>query len=584
MKKNKAFILMIAVCAVVLGVAGAIAQTNPLYQLPSANAPLSTGGTMDLSTNGRTLVVSNMLNDTISLVDVAQRILITEVVVGEDPRGVSLTPDDGRVLVVNRADGTLSVVEIETQSVIASYPVGVLPYAVVTTDDQIAYVSLQGEDAIIAIDYTTGAIVDRIATPDAPFGLTLWGDDFLYVSHLWSADFSLIYLPQSTVTRTISTGDITALSPSIAIDRTEGRAYLPQSRSYANNPALTFDSAVMPEINVVDLTTLGVVQDDRVTLDLADRPVNMPFAVAYDPVREWIFAVNAGTNDVSIIETASGIAVGHIPVGSNPRHAILSFDNVFLYVHNALEGSVTVVNTRDLVVDDVLPISDLRVTIDELFGAELFHTAEDPRMGARTLSCASCHFDGGSDGRVWAGVGDEPLNTPVLYDLLATAPYNWAGDWDELTDAEIKIRELQFGSGLLEQPPNPALGEAHAGLSLDLDLLAVYVGSLDGPVSPYRPDSETLARGMAVFEELDCASCHSGEHFTDGMQYDVGTGGDYDTPTLLWLWQSAPYFHDGRAETLTDVFVLPGAHQVIDELSADDVQDLVDYLLSLPDA
>jgi len=557
------------------------AQDDPLYDLPSGSAPVSVGSTMDLSTNGRLLVASNMLNDTVSLIDIAQRVLLGEVQVGDDPRGVSLNPDNDLILTVNRGDGTLSVVDVETRTVTAAYPVGVLPYHVVTIDDTIAYVSVQGTHEIVVIDYTTGVILNRIATPPDPMGLSVWGD-FLYVTHLWTGELSLIYLPQQTVVRTIQTGADASLAFMVNIDRTNGLAYVPRSSSNVNNTALTHDSTVLPVVDVIDLQTMGVIYDQRVLVDLSDRPVNMPFSVAVDTAREWVFVANAGTDDVSIIDQDNGIAVANIPVGINPRSVVLTIDNTFLYVHNALEGSVTVVNTRNFTVDDVLPISDLRVPIDLLIGAELFHAAGEERMGARTLSCASCHFDGLSDRRVWQQTPDNTLNTPLLYDLPNTAPYTWTGAWDELADVELKIREWQFGEGLLETTPNTPLGDPHGGLSPDLDILVGYMASLRAPASPHQADTEQIEVGEALFASLDCAACHAGETFTDGLAYDVGTGGEFDTPSLRWLWMSAPYFHDGRAATLADVFILPGAHQLVVDLTPDEIAALVAYLHSLP--
>jgi cytochrome c peroxidase len=77
---------------------------------------------------------------------------------------------------------------------------------------------------------------------------------------------------------------------------------------------------------------------------------------------------------------------------------------------------------------------------------------------------------------------------------------------------------------------------------------------------------------------------------TDLQLHDVGTGAllperrgsQYDTPQLRWLWLSAPYFHDGSAATLRDVFEREGAHQLIYVVSPQDIDALVAYLLTLP--
>ncbi|MCA9906885.1 MAG: c-type cytochrome, partial [Anaerolineae bacterium] len=111
--------------------------------------------------------------------------------------------------------------------------------------------------------------------------------------------------------------------------------------------------------------------------------------------------------------------------------------------------------------------------------------------------------------------------------------------------------------------------------------------SLQPPETPaqYAVDADQVRRGEQVFAEQDCAQCHSGSAFTNGQLVDVGTsspaGELYDTPSLRWLWLSAPYFHDGRAATLGDVFSMAGAHYLLDKVRMDDIDALIAYLLTL---
>ncbi|MDX1995112.1 MAG: cytochrome c peroxidase [bacterium] len=557
-------------------------QTTPaLYALPVGETPVSSSS-LALSEDGRVLLIANAFNDSLSIAGPLQSEVLAEIAVGADPRSVAFSADETQAFVTNRGDGTISVVDLATQIVTTSYPVGVLPYGLVVDEAGSIFVSVQGENEVIQLDPLSGAILTRIPTPPLPTGLALWGD-FLYVTHLWSGEVSLIYLPQMQVVRTVRTGVDTALLQSITIDEANGLAYLPQSRSNAANPALTFDSTVFPVVNIINLRDLSLIRERRITLATADRPVNMPFAAVLDR-RGGLLVVNAGSGDVSSIDLETGLARGHVQVGANPRSIAIGRDGVTAYVHNVIDGTITLLDMRNLTVIDVLPVSTTNIPVDELLGAQLFHSASDPRLSADGwLSCASCHFDGLSDGRVWAGINGG-RNTPVLYDLDSTAPYTWEGEWDELADVELKIRALQAGTGLVEGEINPAAGDAHSGLSLDLDTLTTYLLTLQGPSVPPSPDTDLIERGQAVFEANDCAACHTAPVFTDNLRHDVGTGGEFDTPTLRWLWQSAPYFHDGRAAALEDVFLLPGAHQLTGSISPDDLNALVAYLLSLPHA
>jgi len=557
-------------------------EQQPLYALPTEDAPVFTSGSMALSREGTLLATANMLNDTLSIVAPRDAERLAEIAVGDDPRSVALTPDASRAFVVNRGDGTLSIVNTVNREVISTVPVGVLPYAVITDNATTAYISVQGTDEIIEIDQNTGEILTRIPVPADPAGLALWGD-FLYVTHFWTGELSLIYRPQNTLVRTISTGVDTALFQSLAINPNNGIAYLPQTRSNAQNPAITFDTLSFPVVNRVDLSDMSLLRQRRIAVDVADRAVHMPFSVAIDPVRRLLFVVNAGSNDLAVIDLASGLALTHINVNANPRTIRLSRDLSLLYVHNVIDGTVSIIETREFRTEDVVLVSDLQVSIDVLLGAQLFHAADNPQLTrSNRISCAACHFDGQSDGRIWQGLPDGPRNTPVLYGLAETAPYNWSGTWDEVADVELKIRGLQAGRGLIDGPTNTALGDLHAGLSVDLDTLADYVVNLPPPRTPAIDDTSLINRGETVFLEQGCATCHAGTSGTDGLAYDVGTGGTFDTPTLNWLWQSAPYYHDGRAATLQDVFMLEGTHRIVGEVSPADLDALIAYLNSRP--
>jgi cytochrome c peroxidase len=58
----------------------------------------------------------------------------------------------------------------------------------------------------------------------------------------------------------------------------------------------------------------------------------------------------------------------------------------------------------------------------------------------------------------------------------------------------------------------------------------------------------------------------------------------FDTPTLVELWRTAPYLHDGSAPTVRELFTTRNAqnrHGNTTHLSPTQIDDLVAYLLSL---
>jgi cytochrome c peroxidase len=109
-----------------------------------------------------------------------------------------------------------------------------------------------------------------------------------------------------------------------------------------------------------------------------------------------------------------------------------------------------------------------------------------------------------------------------------------------------------------------------------------------------------------IFESAGtgCTTCHAGARTTDSQfdapgvprLHDVGTLGPgsgqrlgapligIDTPTLLGLWSSAPYLHDGSAPALLEVLTVRNAgdrHGTTSQLSAAELDDLIAFLQSL---
>ncbi len=102
-----------------------------------------------------------------------------------------------------------------------------------------------------------------------------------------------------------------------------------------------------------------------------------------------------------------------------------------------------------------------------LQGKQLFYDARDTRLARdRYISCASCHNDGGHDGRVWdlTGFGEGLRNTISLRGRAGAEGFlHWSNNFDEVQDFEGQIRNLSGGSGLMtdsalhRRHPQPAV-------------------------------------------------------------------------------------------------------------------------------
>jgi DNA-binding beta-propeller fold protein YncE len=192
---------------------------------------------------------------------------------------------------------------------------------------------------------------------------------------------------------------------------------------------------------------------------------------------------------------------------------------------------------------------------DAARGRLLFYRTDDERISGDGLGCSSCHIDGREDGHTWT-TPMGPRQTPMLAGRLAgTAPYGWEGDRATIADYVGNTVTRLGGQGL-----DPSA----------TDELVEFLLTMKAPPrrAPTPIEADLVIRGKDLFEsyETGCVDCHSGEASTDSSKHDLaaspaarsgvhvdGTGSGLDTPSLRFVRGTAPYFHDGRYDTLDEL-------------------------------
>ena len=120
-----------------------------------------------------------------------------------------------------------------------------------------------------------------------------------------------------------------------------------------------------------------------------------------------------------------------------------------------------------------------------------------------------------------------------------------------------------------------------------------YLKSLRPVSSPYLIHgnlAKAALRGKKIFDEAECIECHAPPIFGGHGFAEIGTGGGMDKgksftiPSLSEVWRTAPYLHDGSAETIQEVLTtrnIKGRHGKVSRLSRQEIDDLCAYVLSL---
>jgi cytochrome c peroxidase len=207
-------------------------------------------------------------------------------------------------------------------------------------------------------------------------------------------------------------------------------------------------------------------------------------------------------------------------------------------------------------------------------GRELFYSAVDPEMSAAGagVSCSTCHFGGRNDGLSWT-LEDGDRQTPSLAGGIAeTAPFTWTNGVPSVTAEALSTSSNRMGgSGLSDESVTD---------------LAAYIETFPAPDLPDLDSGDaSVERGRALFDRSDvgCADCHAGALYTDNRDWPLFGLGAVNTPPLRRIAATAPYLHDGRAETLRDVLELSmdGSMGDTSMLSEAKLQDLEAFLRSI---
>lgn len=618
-------------------------QTTHIVHYPTTPKRPAASSTIIYDEKRSRIFCVNQDSDTISAVDPIALEKAGELAVYKDPEALALAPD-GKLWVLHKDDYAIAIVNPDTMMIergfrlpYASQPVGL----VMSPTGDAAYVTLQAVGKLLKLNPITGEIVAQAEVGPTPRGVSVSADGaqvFVtrFVSTVAGGEVAVVdaatltvknryqLAPDTTTTDTDQKGrGLPNFLFSVGLSPDGREAWVSGKKDNIfrgvnrDGLKLTQDNTVRPMVSVLNLSETTESLTNRIDLD--DR--DLPTYVEFSPLGDYAFVTVTGSNLVEVRDAYTrGFLTSLTDAGLAPRGTVLGPKNL-LFVQGSMERSVVVYDVstildasdiRSIKVKDIPVVAQEKLPPDVLLGKQVFSNSADGRMTVQGyLTCITCHFDGGDDGQVYdfTSRNEGFRNTISLKGRRGTGQGNllWSGAFDEVQDFEEEIRGLFLGHGFIPDADlmvgtrEQALGDKKVGLSKELDALAVYLTSLDHvDPSPFRnPDgsmTDAARAGQALFGKLGCDFCHSGPDYTDsarGRLHDVGTikptsgarGGaallGLDTPSLLGVWQSAPYLHDGSAATLKDVLTTANPndqHGFTSSLSAEQLDQLVAFL------
>lgn len=261
-------------------------------------------------------------------------------------------------------------------------------------------------------------------------------------------------------------------------------------------------------------------------------------------------------------------------------------------------------------------------------GRKLFHETRLSSDGE--LSCASCHdlANGGGDRRRYSlrsGGAPAPVNTPTVLNAALHFRWSWDGRAGSLAEQVAIAGHEELGldtAGMAERiAADPVYSASFrevygaAGPAELVDALVTFQRTL---LTPSRFDrylagdgaalTEVEREGYALFKRLGCAACHQGAAVGGNMFQRFGVLGDYfgdrgdptvadlgrfnvtgreedrhvfKVPSLRNVALTAPYFHDGSADSLEDAIRTMARYQLGRDLEEGEVTRVAAFLRSL---
>jgi YVTN family beta-propeller protein len=563
------------------------------------------------------------------VVDAVSRVKVAEISVGGQATDVAFSPDGSRAYVSSRLDDSVSVIDTAARKVVQVIPVGDEPHGLLTDHaGRTLYVLNTSSSDLSVVDLAAGRQVRRLSTSRYPWSLALSPDG--------SRMLVTNALSRLGGFRTAPVSEITVLDAAKA--QVADRRPVPEANlllGIAWHPSGEFALATLNRTkNLVPMTrilqgwtiTNGLAilwRDGRVDQVLLDEPQRY-FAdvtdVTFTPDGRTALATSAGTDLVAVIDVgkllalvtrtpdrertdllpnwlgaSSEFVVARVRVKDNPRGIAVSPDGATAWVANTLDDSLSVI---DLSRNEAVARVDLGgpTTVTHIrWGEQLFHNATITFQ--RQFACATCHPDGHVDGLTYDieadGIGVSPVDNRTLRGIYDTDPFKWEGTNATLA-RQCGARLAVFFTRIAPFTPE------------ELRALNDYTVTIPRPPNRHRPLgaplTEAQRRGKVIFErqrtadgreippEGRCAYCHFAPYFTDRQPRDVGTKhptdrqGKFDVPHLNNIYDSAPYLHDGSANTLEEIWTVHNpydTHGYTNDLTKDQLNDLIEYLKTL---
>lgn len=527
----------------------------------------------------------------ISVVDLKKQQVVGEHAVGKQLSDLIALPKSNILLATDQAAHELLLLKAEGQRItvtqrlkVNSYPVGV----VATRDRRRCYVTSLWSRRLTFIDLPEGKpaqVSDTLDMPYAPRKQLLVRDDKkLIVADSFGGKLGIVDTDtrKLTVIREVPGHNIRGLGVS-----GDGSMLL-VAHQMLNELAHTVRNDVhwgLLMSNDLRWLRLDAVLDPKADLYKGAHmhPLGEAGSATADP------GALAVAPDSTVVVTLSGVdeislgrekdfSLYRLGAGKRPTAVVIRADSRRAFIANTFSDSVSVIDlvNRETVLEILLgpPIKLSSAERGEL----LFHDGMLSHDG--WMSCQSCHTNGHTNSMLNDNFSDKSFGAPKrvlsLLGKSGTEPLAWSGGSQSFPE---QIRKSIVNTMQSDKEPSDR----------QVTDIAAYLETLISPPSIDQArgtvDEKAISRGSALFGSLNCNRCHAPPTYTTPKLYNVGLSDKlgnkrFNPPSLRGVGQRGPYFHEGQAKTLNEVF-RKFRHKLPRDLTDDELRDLTSFLRSL---
>jgi len=544
------------------------------------------------------------------------------------PGGMCLSRDGKRLFVTaGRAEGVLYTINVHRHRVHSVTGIGHSPCSPVMVGKNTVAFCNRFSGQVGFMDVQSGEILQAIHTGREPISIDF--DEkrsMLVVAHhlpddsstavAVSAEIGFIDTDNMKLVKQISMRNGSTSLKQIRIAPDGRYAVVSHLLARFNVPTSQLEQAWenTNAISLIDMEKQELYQ--TVLLDELHRGYANPWGIAFNQSGTKLIVAQAGTGNLSFIDFPELVEkINQYPADGGNYDDIENPANILSYINDCrkiteLKGD----GPRSLAVDrnrlyvgqyfsDAVEIVQLDHIGQSSHFIPLNHTGPDlVRKGEMLFnsgkicfenwqSCASCHPEGRMDGLNWDllndGIGN-PKNTHTLLYSHETPAVMSTG---VRAKAEVAVR-----AGI----KYILFSEVREEEALAIDAFLKNMRPLPSPYLIGGELSGPAEKGKLIFQKANCSQCHHGPCLTDQKLHDVGTTSkydlqlnekdqivpqkEYDTPSLVELYRTAPYLHDGRYCTLEELLnECSHGHirETLDKLSDQEIAQFITYLKSL---